>query len=141
MHLAPTGAFSKQGEQTMSTTFASHDLLSRPRSYRSVFITLLALAIAASVYGMIVNNPITIDSVGVRPAANLNTSAIDPALVDALAKNYPPIDQAAAYRAAANLNTSAIDPALVDALAKNYPPIDQAAAYRAAAGVTALLEN
>jgi predicted DNA repair protein MutK len=98
MHLAPTGAFSKQGARTMSTTFTSHDLLRQPRSYRPVFITLLALAMAASVYGMIVNKSIAIDSVGVGPAAT-QSNGIDQAFVDALARNYPPVHQAAAVTA------------------------------------------
>jgi len=94
---------------------------------------------AASVYGMIVNKSIAIDSVGVGPAA-AQSNGIDSPLVDALAKNYPPVHQAAAYTAAADLNKSATDQALVDALAKNYPPVHQAAAYTAAA-VAALVEN
>ena len=122
----------------MGTTFATHTLPRRFRSQQAVFVALLALAIAVGLYGVVNNTSNTIDPVGIRPASAL-PNGIDPALVDALASRYPPVDQAADFRAAADRRSaasvvgSAIDPALVDALASHYPPVDQAAGYRAAA--------
>ena len=116
----------------MSTTFASHDLPRRWRSQQAIFVGLLALAIAVGLYGVLNNSFDAVDPVGVGPVSAL-PNGIDPALVEGLASNYPPVEQASAYRAAATATKAASDQAFVEALASNYPPIENAAAYRAAA--------
>jgi hypothetical protein len=84
----------------MNTTFASHDLPRRWRSQQAIFVGLLALAIAVGLYGVVNNSFDAIDPVGIGRAGAVPND-IDPALVKALASNYPPIEHAAAYRAAA----------------------------------------